>query len=389
MRYVHNPLGKPHKCEGCGSQFRDISALKAHNCRPDKDQQPRIVIDPKKHIIDGRFVCDVCNVSLGSRTSLRMHKIFIHKELGEIVCRMCAKPFPTAEDLSKHQIECQLKKQNKNFGDFKTFECDICKAILKSKDGVRQHIMHTHLKIAKRFTCEQCGLAFYTKSEVKLHHKIIHLNIRDFICTTCGKAFKLRYQLKNHEKFVHSDERYKCFQDDCNKYFSTPMSRKKHMETHRETHGNPQEGRVKCELCGFSFASKITLQNHHRLTHLNIRNFKCMVCGQALKSKLALQLHTYKHTGEKPYSCPHEGCERKFRSQSNRDEHNRSHTGEKPYLCTVDGCEQRFRFSVDFRRHKQKIHGIESIKCFPCTTCGEVLTKNSLLVKHMKLHAVR
>lgn len=388
MRNIHNPLGKPHKCECCGAQFRDASGLKAHTCRQENDQQLRVIIDPKKHIMpDGSYVCDVCNVSLKSRNALKSHKIFIHKELGEMVCRRCAKAFQTAEEFSKHKIECELKKQNKNFGDFKTFECDICKAVLKSKEGVRLHIQHTHLKTEKRFKCEQCGSAFYTKSEVKAHNRRAHLNIRDFICTTCGKAFKLRYQLRTHEKFVHSGEKYKCSHDNCNKYFSTPTSRKKHMETHRETPVNPLEGRVNCDLCGLSFANKLTLQSHHRLIHLNIRNYKCMICDQGFKSKLALQLHTYKHTGEKPYACLHEGCDRKFRSQSNRDEHNRSHTGEKPFLCTIDGCEQRFRFRVDFRRHRINVHGVSSNKSFPCSVCGVVLSKNSLLVKHMKLHA--
>lgn len=132
-----------------------------HVCRTEKDQQPRVFIDPKIHIRDGKYVCDVCHVSLKSRTSLKMHKIFIHKELGkleflcemeksaqihyifmltiffcgtgDIVCRLCAKPFPTEDELSNHQIECQLKRQNNNWGDFETFECDICKMVLKSK----------------------------------------------------------------------------------------------------------------------------------------------------------------------------------------------------------------------------------------------------------------
>lgn len=76
MRTIHNPLGKPHKCLTCGSQFRDTHNLRAHVCRPEKDQQPRVFIDPKIHIMaDGRYRCDICHTSLGSRTSLRMHKV--------------------------------------------------------------------------------------------------------------------------------------------------------------------------------------------------------------------------------------------------------------------------------------------------------------------------
>lgn len=264
MRTIHNPLGKPHKCDGCGSHFRDAAGLRVHICRPEKDRQPRVFIDPKVHLIDGRYVCDVCNASLKTRMSLKMHKIFIHKELGDNVCKLCAKPFPGPVELSEHQIECQLKKQSKSLGDFKTFECDICKAVLKSKDGIRQHILHTHVKIAKRFKCEQCDLAFYARSEVKLHHKVVHLNVRDFICSVCGKAFKFKYQL-NYHSFVHSNEKFKCLRADCDKYFASPMSRKKHMDTHREA---AQEERVKCDLCGLSFVNKITLRNHHRFMHL-------------------------------------------------------------------------------------------------------------------------
>lgn len=215
---------------------------------------------------------------------------------------------------------------------------------------MRYHILNLHLGVEreKSYTCEQCGVAFYTKQHVVKHLRSVHLNIRDFVCTTCGKKFKRSSCLKNHEKFVHSNERYKCLFETCEKHFSTPMSRDNHMETHQENYQkppvHPQEGRVRCNLCGLSFINKHSQQSHLRSIHLNIRDFKCAFCDLEFKSKLALKTHTYKHTGEKPYACQHEGCDRKFRSKSGRIEHNRSHTGEKPFLCTIDGCEQRFRF---------------------------------------------
>lgn len=121
---------------------------------------------------------------------------------------------------------------------------------------------------------------------------------------------------------------------------------------------------------------------------ISVRNWKCLICDVAFKSKKALQMHTYRHTGEKPYTCEHPGCERKFRSQSNRDEHFRSHTGERPFVCPHDECNKRFRFLVDFRRHKLNAHGISSNRNFPCTVCNEVLPKYSLLTKHLQKHGV-
>lgn len=298
MRHVHT-LGKLHRCDCCGANFRYASELKVHTCRKEDDEQLRVIIDPKKHrMADGTYVCDVCNVSLKSRNALKFHKMFIHKELGEMACRRCKRAFKTAEGFADHQIECELKKQSKNFGDFKTFECDICRAVLKTKESIRAHIQHSHLKIEKRFKCDQCGFAFHSRSEVEKHHRSVHLNIRDFVCTTCGKAFKQRYELKNHEKFVHSGKTYKCPHENCNKHFSTPKTQKKHFETHGETREMPQESRVTCDLCGLSFANKFTLKNHQSTTHLNIRNFKCLICESTFKSKMALRLHTYIHTGE-------------------------------------------------------------------------------------------
>lgn len=245
-----------------------------------------------------------------------------------------------------------------------------------------------HMKIPKRFKCDQCNCnaTFYSRSGVKRHVKTIHLKIRDFICNVCGKTFKSQYQLSNH-MFVHSNEKFKCLDENCDKYFASPMSRKKHMEMHSDA---PQQNttRLKCELCELSFVSKITLRNHHQFKHLNIRNFKCVICAEAFKSKKAYQMHYMRHSGEKPFSCPYAGCERKFRSQSNQSEHMRTHTDEKPFLCEVDGCNKRFKFSVDFRRHKLKQHGINSNTNCPCKICGEIFSKNSLLVKHMKTHTV-
>lgn len=72
-----------------------------------------------------------------------------------------------------------------------------------------------------------------------------------------------------------------------------------HSNAPRVTHKEAPE-RVKCDLCGLSFVSKFTLDSHHRLTHLNIRNFKCVICAEAFKSKKAYQLHQMRHSGEKP-----------------------------------------------------------------------------------------
>lgn len=56
----------------------------------------------------------------------------------------------------------------------------------------------------------------------------------------------------------------------------------------------------------------------HKKRHLNIMNH---VCGKTFRTKQSLQAHNWGHTGENPFGCFHDACDRRFRSIVNRDEH--------------------------------------------------------------------
>ena len=45
------------------------------------------------------------------------------------------------------------------------------------------------------------------------------------------------------------------------------------------------------------------------------------------------------HSGEKPYKCPHEGCDFASNHSGSLTVHMRIHSGEKPYKCTHEGCD--------------------------------------------------
>lgn len=61
-------------------------------------------------------------------------------------------------------------------------------------------------------------------------------------------------------------------------------------------------------------------------------------------------------TGEKPYICPYEGCNKRYSNSSDRFKHTRTHYVDKPYYCKMVGCLKRYTDPSSLRKHI-KAHG--------------------------------
>lgn len=61
------------------------------------------------------------------------------------------------------------------------------------------------------------------------------------------------------------------------------------------------------------------------------------------------------------------------------------HTGEKPYKCESDECDRAYAYKVDLKRHQRSVHGIID-KTFPCPICGKIFYENKYLTKHINVH---
>ena len=65
-------------------------------------------------------------------------------------------------------------------------------------------------------------------------------------------------------------------------------------------------------------------------------------------------------SGEKPFECEVEGCDRRFANSSDRKKHMHVHTTDKPYYCTVRGCDKTYTHPSSLRKHL-KIHGKDAV----------------------------
>ena len=69
-----------------------------------------------------------------------------------------------------------------------------------------------------------------------------------------------------------------------------------------------------------------------------------------------LNMHILRVTGEKPFKCEFDGCDRRFANSSDRKKHSHVHTSDKPYNCKIRGCDKSYTHPSSLRKH-MKVHG--------------------------------
>ncbi|KAL1916245.1 uncharacterized protein VTP21DRAFT_5862 [Calcarisporiella thermophila] len=88
-----------------------------------------------------------------------------------------------------------------------------------------------------------------------------------------------------------------------------------------------------------------TSSSKRRLPRPVQNRYPCPYCPKRFSRPSSLKIHTYSHTGERPYVCSEEGCGRSFSVQSNMRRHMRVHrlgrqvkkSGRQPATAEVEG----------------------------------------------------
>ncbi|KAG1087902.1 hypothetical protein G6F42_020451 [Rhizopus arrhizus] len=105
------------------------------------------------------------------------------------------------------------------------------------------------------------------------------------------------------------------------------------LELNLKEGGQSLEHRVQCDVCPAATTTTTTTAatTKSNATGGKIDNkYSCPYCSKGFSRPSSLRIHTYSHTGERPFECPEAGCSRKFSVQSNMRRHLRVHRLGRP-----------------------------------------------------------
>ncbi|KPP76744.1 hypothetical protein Z043_103891 [Scleropages formosus] len=118
-------------------------------------------------------------------------------------CLSCQRTFQTCAQLLRHQ---QGHAQQEGVPQH---PCMHCSASFARPSQLLQHQRSQHASKAGGFLCAECGRAFNSHSNLRIHLNV-HTGARPYSCSDCGKSFSQSGALKIHRR-IHTGERpYTC-----------------------------------------------------------------------------------------------------------------------------------------------------------------------------------
>lgn len=241
--------------------------------------------------------------------------------------------------------------------EWKTPAADLDDSLMHHDDALSDDLDDVQ---EKKFSATESGVPFLKlfKCEVSSGN--------DVCCDVCRKSFRNKKSLTSH-LLHHVKSKYRC--DIC----FCSFVHKKSLDNHRLVH----QRQYKCGMCDREFKNKSNMRKHLQLVHLKLELFVCEICARTFKYSRSYVEHKRRHTGERPFKCDIETCDKSFATSKQKRLHINVHHIARTYIC--DYCTKKFKCELYLKKHLREEH---SERTFNCIRCDFTATKRSLLKKH-------
>lgn len=237
----------------------------------------------------------------------------------------------------------------------------------KTKTSQTKHIPSTHTNIL----CEKCDYQTTDKRFFKSHFRKVHIGQKQYQCELCNKIYTKKTHFGYHVANCEDMRLFPCTQ--CPKRFNTTVGLTSHIA---RTHETPSKI-FKCDKCPYQARDK-RASTIHSYTHSGEKPYQCKLCNKSFPSKGYIKIHMRYHTGERPYQCTL--CGKAYVTRAVLGVHMRKH-GEKKIKC--DLCDLKFYTNYNFRLHRRMHTGERS---FSCSVCAKAFTSGKILRQHQYIH---
>ncbi|ORZ08911.1 hypothetical protein BCR42DRAFT_424266 [Absidia repens] len=128
------------------------------------------------------------------------------------------------------------------------------------------------------------------------------------------------------------------------------------------TDTSPSEKPMTCgwEHCGQRFDSLQLLIAHLSEAHVGSGKAtysceweNCPRNQKPFTKRHKLYNHIRTHTGERPFVCKEEGCEKRFSRPDSLATHIKTHSNIRPFYCRVEGCDKAYYHSRSLKKHER------------------------------------
>ena len=273
----------------------------------------------------------------------------------------------------------------------------------------------------QKFQCDQCGSKFDKTKLLSMHKLRTHGD--PVQCDVCKKVLKSSKGLKDHKRLVHEPPNLGCAL--CNKLFSRSWTLKNHIQLCGQmTRG---QGDIPCDVCGNKFAHKASLKEHIRTFHTTVltdgslivhtkfdstwkqkEEIVCQICLSSFKKRKYLKKHMITVHEYNPHDdttninmvpenvndltimkdkvwklqCPSQTCEKVFVSKQSLKKHKlNDHFGEKIFVCIL--CNSGLKSLKNMITHTNKVH---TTRDFSCQNCNKTFKLKNTLKTHKQTH---